>query len=292
MNKEIRIKVEEKARVDKYIAEHSELSRMDAKKLIELNAVSVNGVEVRKTNFTVFEGNEILISQVIPKEINAKPENIPLDIVYEDDDLVVINKKSGLVVHPAPGHHSGTLVNALLYHFKGLSDIGGPIRPGIVHRIDKDTSGLLVVAKNNETHAALAKLLKTHDVKREYMAWVDGRLENEITHINLPIGRDTNHRQRMAVTKINSKEAITHVFVEKIMDTRTLVKCQLETGRTHQIRVHLAYIKHPIIGDPVYGKVIDDFGQRLHAYKLSFVHPTTQKLMEFTAPIPEEFNKF
>lgn len=292
MNKEIRIKVEEKARVDKYIADNSELSRTDAKKLIELNAVSVNGVEVRKTNFTVFEGNEILVSQVIPKEINAKPENIPVDIIYEDDDLVVINKRSGLVVHPAPGHPSGTLVNALLYHFKGLSDIGGPIRPGIVHRIDKDTSGLLVVAKNNETHAALAKLLKTHDVKREYMAWVEGRLENEITHINLPIGRDTNHRQRMAVTKINSKEAITHVFVEKIMDTRTLVKCQLETGRTHQIRVHLAYIKHPIIGDPVYGKVIDDFGQRLHAYKLSFVHPTTQKLMEFTAPIPEEFNKF
>lgn len=292
MNKEIRIKVEEKARVDKYIAENSELSRTDAKKLIELNAVSVNGVEVRKTNFTVFEGNEILVSQVIPKEINAKPENIPVDIIYEDDDLVVINKKSGLVVHPAPGHLSGTLVNALLYHFKGLSDIGGPIRPGIVHRIDKDTSGLLVVAKNNETHAALAKLLKTHDVKREYMAWVEGRLENEITHINLPIGRDTNHRQRMAVTKVNSKEAITHVFVEKIMDTRTLVKCKLETGRTHQIRVHLAYIKHPIIGDPVYGKVINDFGQRLHAYKLSFVHPTTQKLMEFTAPIPEEFNKF
>lgn len=292
MNKEIRIKVEEKARVDKYIAEHSELSRTDAKKLIELKAVSVDGVEVRKTNFTVFEGNEILVSQVIPKEINAKPENIPLNIIYEDDDLVVINKKSGMVVHPAPGHHSGTLVNALLYHFKGLSDIGGPIRPGIVHRIDKDTSGLLVVAKNNETHVKLAELLKSHDIEREYMAWVEGRLENEITHINLPIGRDTNHRQRMAVTKTNSKEAVTHVFVEKIMDTRTLVKCQLETGRTHQIRVHLAYIKHPIIGDPVYGRVIDDFGQRLHAYKLSFVHPTTQKPMEFEAPIPEEFNKF
>ena len=284
------LEVNEKTRIDKWIANNSEFSRGDIKKLIENHAVFVDGIAVRKANFTVREGQEVLITDVIRREMNAEPENIPVDIVYEDDDLVVINKPSGMVVHPAPGHSSGTLVNALLYHFKDLSDINGSIRPGIVHRIDKDTSGLLVVAKNNEAHRKLAADLKDHDIRRTYLAWVDGRVENDITHINLPIGRDPKNRQRMAVTKENSKEAITHVYVEKIEEKRTLVRCELETGRTHQIRVHLAYIKHPIVGDPFYGKGKGSFGQHLHAYKLEFTHPTSGEEMTFEVKPPEEFS--
>lgn len=281
----------EKDRVDKFIAENSEFSRSDIKKLIEMHAVFVDGIAVRKANFTVREGQEVLVTDVIQKEIKADPENIPIDIIFEDDDLIVINKPTGMVVHPAPGHHSGTLVNALLYHFKDLSDINGQVRPGIVHRIDKDTSGLLVVAKNNETHRKLAAELQEHEIKRTYLAWVEGRMENDITHINVPIGRDTKHRQRMAVTTENSKHAITHVYVEKIYDKVSLVRCELETGRTHQIRVHLAYIKHPVLNDHLYGKGKDNFGQYLHAFKLEFRHPRNGKLMIFQAPIPEAFLK-
>ena len=281
----------EKDRVDKFIAENSEFSRSDIKKLIEMHAVFVDGIAVRKPNFTVREGQEVLVTDVIQKEIKADPENIPLDIIFEDDDLIVINKPTGMVVHPAPGHHSGTLVNALLYHFKDLSDINGKVRPGIVHRIDKDTSGLLVVAKNNETHRKLAEELQEHEIKRTYLAWVEGRMENDITHINVPIGRDTKHRQRMAVTTENSKHAVTHVYVEKIYDKVSLVRCELETGRTHQIRVHLAYIKHPVLNDHLYGKGKDNFGQYLHAFKLEFRHPRNGKLMIFQAPIPEAFLK-
>lgn len=283
------IKVEEKERIDKYISTHSDFSRTDIKKLIEAHAVFVDGIPVRKPNFTVNPGNEILITDVIQKEINAVPEDIEIEVVYEDDDIIVINKESGMVVHPAPGHHSGTLVNALLYRFKDLSDINGAIRPGIVHRIDKDTSGLLVVAKNNDAHRFLAAQLKDHKIERTYLAWVTGRIETKVTHINLPIGRDSKHRQKMAVQLENSKNAVTHVYVEKILDKKTLVRCELETGRTHQIRVHLAHIKHPIIGDPIYGHKIDEFGQRLHAYKLKLQHPTTKKIMEFEAQPPKEF---
>lgn len=288
----LQVTAEYKDRVDKYLADHSEFSRTDIKKLIENHAVLVNEVSVRKANFMVNEGNVITVTDVIQKEIHADPENIPLDIVYEDEDIAVINKKSGMVVHPAPGHHSGTLVNALLFHFKGLSDITGQIRPGIVHRIDKDTSGLLVVAKNNESHAFLADELKEHLIKRVYYAWVQGRIEQNVIHIDLPIGRDEKDRQKMAVTKTNSKNAITHVYVEKVLENRTLVRCELETGRTHQIRVHLAYFKHPIIGDPIYGKKIDEFGQRLHAARLELTHPRTREKMVFEAPMPEEFNNF
>lgn len=286
------MKVEYEDRVDKYVADHSEFSRSDMKKLIEGNAIHVNGVEVRKPNFTVREGHEIVITQIIQKEIRAIPQDIPLNIVYEDADIIVINKPSGMVVHPAPGHHEGTLVNALLYHFKDqLSDLNGQVRPGIVHRIDKDTSGLLVVAKTNEAHRILADELKEHNIKRTYLAWVEGRIENDVTHIKLPIGRDPKNRMKMAVTEENSKEAITHVFSEKVLDDRTLVRCELETGRTHQIRVHLAYIKHPIIGDPMYGHGKGEFGQHLHAYKLEFAHPITGEQLSFEAPVPEEFLK-
>ena len=284
------IKVDEKERIDKYIASNSDFSRTDAKRLIEGHAIFVDGIAIRKPKFIVNPGNEILITEIIRKEINAIAEDIPIDVVFEDDDIIIVNKKSGMVVHPAPGHHSGTLVNALLYRFKNLSDINGKIRPGIVHRIDKDTSGLLVVAKNNEAHKFLAEQIKNHDVERTYLAWVKGRLETKVTHVKLPIGRDPKHRQRMAVQKQNSKQAITHIYSEKILDKKTLVRCELETGRTHQIRVHLAYLNHPIIGDPLYGRKIDDFGQRLHAYKLKLVHPATKEKMEFKVDPPKEFN--
>lgn len=284
------IEVTGEGRIDKYIAENSDFSRTDIKKLIEGGAVFCNEIAVRKANFKVREGAKVLITSIIQKEINAKPQDIPIDVIYEDDDIIIVNKKSGMVVHPAPGHPAGTLVNALLHHFKDLSDINGDIRPGIVHRIDKDTSGLLVVAKNNEAHRFLASEIKEHNVERVYLAWTAGRIENKVLHLDLPIGRDPRHRQKMAVQHDHSKQAKTHVYVEKVLADKTLVRCELETGRTHQIRVHLAYIKHPIIGDPIYGKRIDDFGQRLHAYKLKLIHPTTKKEMEFEAPLPEEFN--
>lgn len=291
-NKDFKLKitVEYKDRIDKYLAEHSDFSRTDIKRLIEGHAIIVGDTSVRKANFTVQPGNVVYVTDIIQKEITALPEEIPLNIIYEDDDIIVINKNSGMVVHPAPGHHSGTLVNALLHHFKDLSDIGGQIRPGLVHRIDKDTSGLLVVAKNNEAHQFLSDELKEHLIKRTYYAWVEGRVAQQVLHIELPIGRDEKDRQKMAVTKNNSKMAITHVYVQKVLENKTLVKCELETGRTHQIRVHLAYIKHPIVGDPVYGHYLDEFGQRLHAAKLELVHPKTKKVMVFEAPLPEKFS--
>ena len=285
------IEVKYEDRIDKYIASNSDFSRTDIKQLIQNHAVFYEGIAVRKPNFKVKEGGEILVTDVIRREMNASPEDIDIEVVYEDDDIAVINKKSGMVVHPAPGHLQGTLVNALLFRFKGLSDINGDIRPGIVHRIDKDTSGLLVVAKNNEAHKKLAEDLKEHKVQRTYLAWVSGKIDNKVTHIKLPIGRDPKHRQKMAVQDTNSKEAITHVYVEKIYNNKTLVRCELETGRTHQIRVHLSHIGHPIIGDPIYGKKIDEFGQRLHAYKLKFNHPITGKELSFEVDVPKEFEK-
>ncbi len=276
-------------RVDKYIADNSNVSRTDIQFLIKENSVTVNGIEVRKPNFKVKEGDKINVSKLIQKEVAIEAEDIPVDIIYEDDDLAVVNKATGMVVHPAPGHPGGTLVNALMFKFKDqLSDINGQARPGIVHRIDKDTSGLLVIAKHNRSHQYLADLIKKHEVKRTYLALVKGRVTNEITHVDLPIGRDEKNRQKMAVTRNNSKEARTHFFVEQINENTTLLRCELETGRTHQIRVHAAHIGHPVVGDPLYGTKLDDFGQRLHAYKLEFIHPNGEK-MEFEAPIPKEF---
>ncbi|MBX4210045.1 MAG: RluA family pseudouridine synthase [Mollicutes bacterium PWAP] len=282
--------VETKERIDKYISNNSNISRNDIKTLIEMHAVSVNGIEVRKNKFNVKNGDLINISKLVQKEMSAKPENIEIDVIFEDKYLAVINKKSGMVVHPAPGHPGGTLVNALLHRFKGLSNINGDIRPGIVHRIDKDTSGLLVVAKENQTHKALADLLRNHEIKRIYYAIVEGKMENKIYHINLPIARDDISRKKMIVSKHKSKNAVTHIYTEKIVGNKSLVRCELETGRTHQIRVHLNYIKHPVFGDPTYGSKVDDFGQRLHAYKLSFIHPITKEKMYFEAPLPKEFD--
>ncbi|MCP4336652.1 MAG: RluA family pseudouridine synthase [Mycoplasma sp.] len=276
-------------RVDKYISDNSSVSRTDIQFLIKEDSVTVNGIHVRKPNFQVKEGDKINVSKLVQKEVNIVAEDIPIEIIYEDEDLAIVNKKSGMVVHPAPGHPGGTLVNGLMFKFQDqLSDINGQARPGIVHRIDKDTSGLLVVAKHNRSHTYLAQLIKEHKVKRTYIALLEGRVTNEITHIDLPIGRDSKNRQKMAVTRNNSKQAKSHFFVEKVQEKTTLIKCELETGRTHQIRVHASHIGHPVVGDPLYGKRLDDFGQRLHAYKLKFIHPNGKE-MEFEAPVPKEF---
>jgi 23S rRNA pseudouridine1911/1915/1917 synthase len=224
--------------------------------------------------------------------MHVEPEDIPLDIVYEDNDVIVINKKSGMVVHPGNGNHSGTLVNALLNHSK-LSTVNGEFRPGIVHRIDKDTSGLLIVAKNDKAHLILAEELKKKEIKRKYIALVKGVIPHDTGTIDAPIGRDKQDRKKMCVTKDNSKEAITHFRVLERFKEATLIECILDTGRTHQIRVHMKYIGHPIINDPVYlgGKNIDDYGQMLHAYSISFIHPTTKEEMTFKVDPEEEFNK-
>ncbi|MGY5139681.1 RluA family pseudouridine synthase [Mycoplasmopsis gallinarum] len=289
----IRLEVKYKERIDKYISDNSEITRNDAKALILEGAISVNEIQVRKPNFTVKENDVINIYKLIEKITNIDAKEMELEIIYEDNDIVVINKPSNLVVHPAPGHFDDTLVNGLLYHFKNLSNENGLLRPGIVHRIDKDTSGLLLIAKNNEAHLKLAEMLKTHEIKRSYVAIVDGILENKFLKINLPLGRSKKDRKLISVQK-DGKEAITNVELLKTFyyekQPYSLVKCDLETGRTHQIRVHLAYIKHPVYGDASYGKKVDDFGQRLHAYKLEFNHPITNQLLTIFAPIPAEFS--
>ncbi|MBR5015272.1 MAG: RluA family pseudouridine synthase, partial [Clostridia bacterium] len=231
-----------------------------------------------------------------PTEIEAKPQDIPLDIFYEDDDLLVVNKPKGMVVHPAAGNPDGTLVNALLFHCKGsLSGINGEIRPGIVHRIDKDTSGLLVVAKNDATHQKLAEQIKEHSFTRCYKAVVHGNIKDDEGTIDAPIGRSPKDRKKMAVTDKNSREAVTHFKVLERFKDYTYIECKLETGRTHQIRVHMAYRGNPVAGDTLYGPKNtpkDLNGQCLHAYKLGFVHPKTGEYLEFEAPLPEYFEKF
>lgn len=266
-------------------------SRNYAQKLIESGNISVNGKALR-TNYKVKSGDMISCILPEPENLSIEPENIPLDIVYEDSDLLVINKKRDMVVHPAPGNYSGTLVNALLYYCKDLSDINGMIRPGIVHRIDKDTTGLLVVAKNNNSHLFLSEQLKKHDIKREYIAVAEGIISENSGTINLPIGRHEIDRKKMAVRADNSKEAITHFTVVNRLQGHTVVVCNLETGRTHQIRVHLSHIGHPIVGDPLYG-MRDTHGmqgQALHARKLTFTHPSSGKLVSFEAPPPADFD--
>ena len=228
----------------------------------------------------------------LKEETDAMPEKMDLDIVYEDDDLMVINKPSGLVVHPSSGHFSGTLVNGLLAYTNNLSTTNGYIRPGIVHRIYKDTSGLLVVAKNNKAHEKLAVQLKDKTLSRIYVALVHGKINHDTGTIDAPIGRDLNDRKKMCVTEENSKEAITHFKVLERFNNATLIECKLETGRTHQIRVHMNYIDHPIVNDPVYGykRKTTSFGQMLHAKEIGFIHPTTGKSMTFKCEPPKEFN--
>lgn len=291
----IQLEVKYKERIDKYISDNSEITRNDAKALIEQEAVYIDDKKfVRKPNYMVREGMVITILRLLEKETNIEAVNMPLDIRYEDDNLLVLNKPSGLVVHPAPGHLNDTLVNALMYHFKNnLSDTNGLLRLGIVHRIDKDTSGLLIIAKDNETHNELAKMLKNHQIKRTYIAICEGILPNKVTKINLPIQRDAKNRKLMSIHK-DGKSSVTYVHLLKTfyIDNKpySLVKCELETGRTHQIRLHLAYIKHPVYGDNIYGSHVDDFNQRLHAYRLSFIHPISKKQVDVYSDIPSEFD--
>ncbi len=265
-------------------------SRNFAQKLIEMGNVTVNGKFI-KANHKLKLNDNVCFILPEPEELNIEPENIPIDIIYEDKDILIINKQRGLVVHPAPGNYSGTLVNALLYHCSDLSDINGIIRPGIVHRIDKDTTGLLVVAKNNAAHLFLSQQLKEHEIKRTYIAITEGIIENNCGSINLPIGRHAVDRKKMAVKPDGGKNAITHFKVIERLNNHTLVECELETGRTHQIRVHLSHIGYPIVGDPLYGKRDSHgmLGQALHARQLVLTHPSTKDKMCFEAEAPIDF---
>ncbi|MFJ6965094.1 MAG: RluA family pseudouridine synthase [Ligilactobacillus ruminis] len=278
-------------RLDKVCSEiFSDYSRSQIKQLLDGGNITVNG-KTEKAKYKVKSGDVIRLEEPETRTLELRPENIPLDIVYEDDDVIVINKPQGMVVHPAPGHDEHTLVNALLYHCP-LSTINGTFRPGIVHRIDKDTSGLLMVAKNDKAHRSLAKQLKDKTNIREYVALVHGRIAEDEGTINSPIGRSLKDRKKQAVVK-DGRNAVTHFEVLKRYRDYTFVKCILETGRTHQIRVHMKYIGHPLVGDPLYGpkKTIKGNGQFLHAGKLGFVHPTTGKLLIFEAPLPKIFQE-
>lgn len=284
--------IESGERIDKYLQKHTEYTRSKIQKMIENGNITVNEKKV-KQGYILKENDEIKITEYT-ENTDIEPENIPLDIIYEDEELIVVNKPSGMVVHPAPGNYHNTLVNALLYHTNNLSSVNTNIRPGIVHRIDADTSGLLLVAKNDQAHNYLAEAIQKKEVVREYIALVEGVIKEDTATIDAPIGRDTNNRKKMCVTGENSKPAVTHIRVLERYSNATLICCKLETGRTHQIRVHLNYIGHPVVNDPVYGhkKLLDkDFGQLLHAKKLGFVHPITKEYLEFTSKVPEKFTE-
>lgn len=283
-------------RIDKFLSVLvPDCSRNSIQKLIEQGNVTINGESVNK-KYKVNTDDEILVVTGELKPLDAEPENIPLDIVYEDDDLLVVNKPRGMVVHPAPGNYTGTLVNALLYHCKdSLSGINGVLRPGIVHRIDKDTSGLLIVAKNDKAHMGLAEQIKEHSFTREYNAVICGHLKDQEGTVNAPIGRNPKDRKKMCVTMQNSKNAVTHYSVIEEYNGYSHISLKLETGRTHQIRVHMAHLGHPVAGDLVYGhdkKSAELNGQCLHAIKIGFVHPIKNEYMEFSSELPDYFKSF
>lgn len=281
------------ARLDLFLSERMEdKSRSYIQGLIEKSQVKVNGI-LKKSNYKLKIKDKVLITIPDPVGLDIEPEDIPLDIVYEDSDVIVVNKPQGMVVHPASGVYTGTLVNALLNHCSDLSGINGVTRPGIVHRIDKDTSGILVVAKNDKSHNKLAEQLKDHSMTRAYTALVEGILKEDEGTIDKPLGRHPVERIKISVIK-DGKRAVTHYRVLERFKNNTLVECVLETGRTHQIRVHMAYIGHPLVGDPVYGYKKQRFnlnGQMLHAKKLGFIHPDTNEYIEFTSDLPDYFKK-
>lgn len=291
---ELIVDEESEGRIDSFLAsELDEVSRSYIQKLIKSNKVTVNN-KIIKAKYSINEGDKIVVEVPEPKKLEVKPENIYIDIIYEDDDVAIVNKPRGMVVHPAPGNYNKTLVNALLYKLSNLSSINGVIRPGIVHRIDKDTTGLLMVAKTNLAHLSLSEQLKDHSITRRYQALVEGNINEDKGTINAPVGRNPKDRKKMCVTEEHSKEAVTHFRVLKRYGAFTLIEAQLETGRTHQIRVHMKYINHPVVGDPLYGIKNQKFnleGQLLHAKIIGFKHPRKNEYLEFDSNLPEDFNK-
>lgn len=301
MKRELQYEVtaeEDGLRLDQYIAGRCmDLSRSYIQKLIKESRVTINKNIQTKTKTAVQESDIVNVFLPDPKELEIKPQDIPLDILYEDNDVLVVNKPKGMVVHPAPGHYEDTLVNAVLYHCRdNLSGINGVLRPGIVHRIDKDTTGALIVCKNDKAHQKIANQLRAHTITRSYRAIVYNNFSEDEGMINAPIGRHPTNRKKRMVTEKNSKEAITHYKVLDHLNHKfNYIECRLETGRTHQIRVHMSYIGHPLLGDEVYGPVNSKFknlqGQTLHAATIGFIHPTTEEYMEFSAPLPDYFEK-
>lgn len=283
--------IEEAGRIDSYLTQKlQDISRSYIKKGILEGWIIVNGKKV-KPNYKLKAGDEIYVNIPEPPKLSLEPENISLEIIYEDKDIIVINKPRGMVVYPAPGNYSGTLVNALLYYTKDLSTRGGPLRPGIVHRLDKDTSGVMVIAKTDEAHLNISRQLKNRHAEKIYRTLVWGEVQESIATINAPIGRHPVKRREMMVTTKNSREAITHFKVLERFPEFTYVEVKIETGRTHQIRVHMKYIGHPVLGDPVYSSKKSPFdiqGQALHAFKLGINHPSTDKPLEFYAPVPDD----
>ena len=293
--KKLKLELEKTERLDKVLTVELGLSRTTIQSWLKAGLISVNG-EIVKSNYKAQSGDEVTILQKEEEVITIQPENIPLNIVFEDDSLIVVNKPSGMVVHPSKGHYSGTLVNALLYHSNSLSDSTSEeiYRPGLVHRIDKDTSGLLVIAKNNDVHKRLAEQIAENKMNREYIAIVDGHFAHETGVIDAPLSRHQTNRLKRVVEK-GGKNAITHFEVLDSFSDYSLVSCRLETGRTHQIRAHMEFIKHPIINDPLYhpkGKNATEFGQFLHARTLSFTHPVTGETLNFQVESPKEFTEF
>ena len=279
-------------RIDSFLSGKTEFTRTRIQQLIKDRNITVNG-KPTKSSYKIEENDEIIIEVPEVETTEIKPENIKIDIVYEDSDIAVINKQAGLVVHPAHGHYSGTLVNAILYHIKDLSGINGEIRPGIVHRLDKDTSGLIVIAKNDKVHTALTEMFQEKKIRKTYLAILKGKLNKSEGKIVTQIGRDKNDRKKMTVIDdvAKGKNAITNYRVISQNNLFTLVKVNIETGRTHQIRVHMRYLGYPILGDSVYGRKDNEKRQMLHAYKLEFIHPVTGRQMEFIGEIPEDFQK-
>ena len=301
MKRELQYEVtaeEDGLRLDQYIAGRCmDLSRSYIQKLIKESRVTINKNIQTKTKTAVQESDIVNVFLPDPKELEIKPQDIPLDILYEDNDVLVVNKPKGMVVHPAPGHYEDTLVNEVLYHCRdNLSGINGVLRPGIVHRIDKDTTGALIVCKNDKAHQKIADQLRAHTITRSYRAIVYNNFSEDEGMINAPIGRHPTNRKKRMVTEKNSKEAITHYKVLDHLNHKfNYIECRLETGRTHQIRVHMSHIGHPLLGDEVYGPVNSKFknlqGQTLHAATIGFIHPTTEEYMEFSAPLPDYFEK-